>query len=98
MQNTGQIPARSTLTRPSTSRASGPRPGSFASGDIRYWKSGPGTVRADGLSFDDLIHCQKIVVALTETVRLMEEIGAAIPSVAYRVTRDNATIRCKEIL
>lgn len=32
------------------------------------------------LSFDDLFHYQKIVVALKETMRLMEEIDALIPS------------------
>ncbi len=32
------------------------------------------------LSFDDIIHYQKIVVALKETMRLMEEIDALIPS------------------
>ncbi|TKJ30092.1 MAG: N-6 DNA methylase [Chloroflexi bacterium B3_Chlor] len=32
------------------------------------------------LSFDDLLHYQKIVVALKETMRLMEEIDALIPS------------------
>ena len=31
------------------------------------------------LAFDDLLHYQKIVVALTETMRLMEEIDDAIP-------------------
>jgi len=32
------------------------------------------------LSFDDLLHYQKIVLALTETMRLMEEIHDLIPS------------------
>ncbi len=32
------------------------------------------------LSFDDLLHYQKIVVALNETMRLMEEIDALIPA------------------
>ena len=32
------------------------------------------------LTFDDLLHYQKIVVALRETIRLMAEIDAAIPS------------------
>lgn len=32
------------------------------------------------LSFDDLFHCQKIVVALKETMRLMKEIDDLIPS------------------
>ena len=32
------------------------------------------------LSFDDLLHYQKIVVALKETMRLMEEIDELIPS------------------
>jgi len=32
------------------------------------------------LSFDDLFHYQKIVVALKETIRLMEEIDGLIPS------------------
>ena len=32
------------------------------------------------LSFDDLLHYQKIVVALKETIRLMSEIDEAIPS------------------
>jgi hypothetical protein len=31
------------------------------------------------LSFDDLLHYQKIVVALKETMRLMEEIDDLIP-------------------
>ena len=31
------------------------------------------------LTFDDLLHYQKIVVALQETMRLMDEIDAAIP-------------------
>ncbi len=31
------------------------------------------------LTFDDLLHYQKIIVALQETIRLMEEIDAAIP-------------------
>jgi hypothetical protein len=31
------------------------------------------------LSFDDLMHYQKVVVALKETIRLMAEIGRAIP-------------------
>jgi len=31
------------------------------------------------LSFDDLVHYQKIIVALKETVRLMEEIDDLIP-------------------
>lgn len=31
------------------------------------------------LSYDDLAHYQKVVVALNETIRLMEEIDAAIP-------------------
>jgi len=32
------------------------------------------------LSFDDLFHYQKIVVALKETIRLMSETDEAIPS------------------
>lgn len=32
------------------------------------------------LSFDDLMHYQKVVVALQETMRLMQEIDKAIPS------------------
>jgi hypothetical protein len=32
------------------------------------------------LSFDDLFHYQKIVVALRETMRLMEEIDELIPA------------------
>ena len=32
------------------------------------------------LSWDDIQHYQKIVVALSETIRLMAEIDAAIPS------------------
>jgi hypothetical protein len=35
--------------------------------------------RARKLSFDDLMHYQKVVVALQETRRLMEEIDRAIP-------------------
>ena len=31
------------------------------------------------LSFDDLMHYQKVVVALQETMRLMQEIDKAIP-------------------
>jgi hypothetical protein len=36
--------------------------------------------RGRQLSFDDLMHYQKVVVALAETMRLMEEIDKAIPS------------------
>jgi len=36
--------------------------------------------RGRQLSFDDLMHYQKVVVALKETIRLMEEIDRAIPS------------------
>jgi len=36
--------------------------------------------RGRKLSFDDLFHYQKIVVALKETMRLMEEIDELIPS------------------
>ena len=36
--------------------------------------------KARKLSFDDLFHYQKIVVALTETMRLIEEIDELIPS------------------
>jgi hypothetical protein len=36
--------------------------------------------RGRNLSFEDLTHYQKIVVALKETIRLMAEIDAAIPS------------------
>jgi hypothetical protein len=32
------------------------------------------------LAFDDLLHYQKIVVALKETIQLMEEIDALIPT------------------
>jgi hypothetical protein len=32
------------------------------------------------LTFDDLMHYQNVVVALQETMRLMDEIDAAIPS------------------
>ena len=35
--------------------------------------------RGRQLSFDDLMHYQKVVVALKETIRLMEEIDKAIP-------------------
>ncbi len=35
--------------------------------------------RGRQLSFDDLMHYQKVIVALKETMRLMEEIGKAIP-------------------
>ncbi len=35
--------------------------------------------RGRQLSFDDLMHYQKVVVALAETTRLMEEIDKAIP-------------------
>ena len=35
--------------------------------------------RSRQLSFDDLMHYQKVVVALKETIRLMEEIDKAIP-------------------
>ena len=35
--------------------------------------------RGRRLSFDDLMHYQKVVVAVQETMRLMEEIDAAIP-------------------
>ena len=35
--------------------------------------------RGRQLSFDDLMHYQKVVVALKETARLMEEIDRAIP-------------------
>jgi hypothetical protein len=35
--------------------------------------------RGRNLSFEDLTHYQKIVVALKETIRLMDEIDAAIP-------------------
>ncbi len=35
--------------------------------------------RGRQLSFDDLMHYQKVVVALKETIRLMEEIDRAIP-------------------
>jgi hypothetical protein len=31
------------------------------------------------LPFDDLLHCQKIVVALIETIRLMGEIDDVVP-------------------
>jgi hypothetical protein len=37
------------------------------------------------LSFDDLFHYQKIVVALKETMRLMEEIGRIDSRVAAGV-------------
>jgi hypothetical protein len=36
--------------------------------------------RGRQLSFDDLMHYQKVIVALAETARLMEEIDKAIPS------------------
>ena len=36
--------------------------------------------RGRQLSFDDLMHYQKVVVALAETMRLMNEIDKAIPS------------------
>jgi predicted helicase len=36
--------------------------------------------RGRTLSYDDLTHYQKVVVALQETIRLMAEIDAAIPS------------------
>ena len=36
--------------------------------------------RGRKLSFDDLMHYQKVIVALKETIRLMEEIDKAIPS------------------
>ncbi len=32
------------------------------------------------LSFDDVLHYQKVVVALKETMQLMEEIDKLIPS------------------
>ena len=32
------------------------------------------------LTYDDLTHYQRIVVALSETIRLMAEIDAAIPA------------------
>ena len=35
--------------------------------------------RGRQLTYDDLTHYQKVVVALKETSRLMEEIDAAIP-------------------
>ena len=35
--------------------------------------------RGRELSYDDLTHYQKVVVALKDTIRLMEEIDAAIP-------------------
>ena len=35
--------------------------------------------RSRQLSFDDLMHYQKVIVALKETIRLMEEIDRAIP-------------------
>ncbi|MCH7527262.1 MAG: helicase [Planctomycetes bacterium] len=35
--------------------------------------------RGRNLSYDDLTHYQKVVVALKETIRLMEEIDAAVP-------------------
>ncbi len=35
--------------------------------------------RGRKLSFDDLMHYQKVVVALKETIRLMAEIDRAIP-------------------
>jgi len=36
--------------------------------------------RGQALSFDDLLHYQKVVVALRETMRLMDEIDEAVPS------------------
>ncbi|MDM7913175.1 MAG: hypothetical protein QUS09_08775 [Methanotrichaceae archaeon] len=35
--------------------------------------------RGRKLSFDDLMHYQKVIVALKETMQLMEEIDKAIP-------------------
>jgi hypothetical protein len=35
--------------------------------------------RGRQLSFDDLMHYQKVIVALKETLRLMEEVDRAIP-------------------
>jgi len=36
--------------------------------------------RGRNLSYDDLQHYQKVVVALSETIRIMTEIDKAIPS------------------
>ncbi len=36
--------------------------------------------RGRQLSFDDLMHYQKVVVALAETMRLMKETDKAVPS------------------
>jgi len=45
-------------------------------------QKGVGHLRCEGrkLSFDDLFHYQKIVVALKETMRLMGEIEELIPA------------------
>jgi len=44
---------------------------------LAFLKENPICCRA--LRYDDLMHYQKIVVALKETIRLMEEIDELIP-------------------
>jgi len=40
----------------------------------------PDVAKGCTLSYDDVTHCGKVVVALEETIRLMQEIDGIIPS------------------
>ena len=57
-------------------------PGDSISGPTPTRKGGSSLYGGKGrtLSYDDVTHYGKIVVALRETMRLMEEIDEAIPS------------------
>ena len=51
----------------------------FRVGGYQVCDKWPKDRRGRQLSYDDLTHYQKVVVALQETIRLMEEVDEAIP-------------------
>ena len=72
--------AQDRQNRANTSRACRPKSGTSRSAATNRARNGSKIAWADRLTYDDLTHYQRIVVALNETIRLMAEIDAAIPA------------------
>jgi predicted helicase len=76
----GQVPGRVYINKTQYFEGIEPEVWEFQIGGYQVLNKWLKDRKGRKLSFDDIIHYQKIVVALKETMRLMQEIDALIPS------------------
>jgi predicted helicase len=76
----GQVPGRAYINQTQYFEGIEPKVWEFQIGGYQVLNKWLKDRKGRKLSFDDIIHYQKIVVALKETMRLMQEIDALIPS------------------